>query len=256
MHGALPDGPSARKPSSPAAPPHKGLTPFSFGRSLEGLRPTQRSIPPRILPKWPPPSPRPVSLGSRTPARCRPPPVLTQTQATTSARPPVPGPRGGPARGQRSPARIASRPGPAQPLHQDPPALITPPCQGPPQAQPRSRPHAPCAPLFRSHPPTAPGLGVHPKPRCPPPHRCLSPPRLVPSPAGPPGLSFSTRCPQRARPTPPAGPAARSTGQAGGVCAPIERGRLVLPPGCGASAGGWTSPSLTSHGSDQETRRT
>lgn len=159
MHGALPDGPSARKPSSPAAPPHKGLTPFSFGRSLEGLRPTQRSIPPRILPKWPPPSPRPVSLGSRTPARCRPPPVLTQTQATTSARPPVPGPRGGPARGQRSPARIASRPGPAQPLHQDPPALITPPCQGPPQAQPRSRPHAPCAPLFRSHPPTAPASG-------------------------------------------------------------------------------------------------
>lgn len=83
-----------------------------------------------------------------------------------------------------------------------PPALITPPCQGPPQAQPRSHPHAPCAPLFRSHPPTAPGLGVHPKPRRPPPHRCLSPPRLVPSPAGPPGLSFSTRCPQRARPTP------------------------------------------------------
>lgn len=167
MHGALPDGPSARKPSSPAAPPHKGLTPFSFGRSLEGLRPTQRSIPPRILPKWPPPSPRPVSLGSRTPARCRPPPVLTQTQATTSARPPRPRPAGrtSPWPAFSSTNRFTSRPCSAP--TPGPPALITPPCQGPPQAQPRSRPHAPCAPLFRSHPPTAPGLGVHPKPRCP-----------------------------------------------------------------------------------------
>lgn len=167
MHGALPDGPSARKPSSPAAPPHKGLTPFSFGRSLEGLRPTQRSIPPRILPKWPPPSPRPVSLGSRTPARCRPPPVLTQTQAATSARPPRPRPAGrtSPWPAFSSTNRFTSRPCSAP--TPGPPALITPPCQGPPQAQPRSRPHAPCAPLFRSHPPTAPGLGVHPKPRCP-----------------------------------------------------------------------------------------
>lgn len=159
MHGALPDGPSARKSSSPAAPPHKGLTPFSFGRSLEGLRPTQRSIPPRILPKWPPPSPRPVSLGSRTPARCRPPPVLTQTQAATSARPPVPGPRGEPARGQRSPARIASRPGPAQPLHQDPPALITPHARDPHRLSPAPTPTHPVLPSSGHTHPQPPASG-------------------------------------------------------------------------------------------------
>lgn len=207
---------------------------------------------PRILPKWSPPSPRPVSFGSRTPAWCRPPPALTWTQATTSARPPCPWPAGQtnlwPAISSTNPfmPRPCSAPTPGRPSPDHTPTPGTPTGSAP------LLPPTPCAPLFQPHPPTAPGLIVHSKPHFSPPHRCP-----VPSPARPPGPSSSVPLPPGSLPRVPREPGCSEQWEGRRRFVPgWNTGTLSFRQAVGPWAGGWTSPSLTSHGPDQEARPT